>query len=186
LHRSVILTQKGEALFKVAQGIMNQLDKIKEISNNATEEDDTIRIVTTTGVTNFWIINKLAAFTTLYPHYKLRIMAVDDKVDISTHFADLAILPRVDSNPDIVQRKLFTFHTKLFASKEYLEKFGMPETPEALDDHRLISYYHNMAGHRGDLDWHLRIGTKQPRIPYLIINSALGLYEALVLGFALW
>src|SRR5262249_998879 len=57
--------------------------------------------------------------------------------------------------------------------------------PEDLDHHRLISYYHNKAGHRGDLDWHLRIGAKEPRVPYLTINSAIGLHEALVLGLGI-
>lgn len=186
-HRSLVLTEKGQELFQSVQIMMNQVEKIEEISNFDSEDDDTIRIVTTAGVTNLWLIRKLSDFITLYPKYKLRIIAIDEKIDIVNHFADVAILPKIDPNPNVVQRKLFTFHAKLFAAKKYLDKFGVPKTPEDLDHHRLISYYHNEVGHRGDLDWHLKLGAKNkiPRIPFLVINSAIGLYEAAVQGLGI-
>jgi len=186
-HRSLILTDNGQELLKSVQSLMHQLEKIEEFSNAENKEDHIIRIVTTTGVTNLWLVRKLKEFTRLYPNYKLRIIAVDEKVDMATHYADVGILPKASHNPNIIQSKLFTFHTKLFASKKYLEEFGIPKTLSDLDNHRLIGYYHNEAGHRGNLDWHLSKGTKndQIRIPYLIVNSAIGLYEALVQGLGI-
>lgn len=186
-HRSLVLTEKAEELLKYVQIMMNQLEKIEEISNENEKDEDIIRIVTTTGVTNIWLVQKLKEFSTHHPKYKLRIIAVDDRVDVASHYADVAILPKVQSNPNVVQKKLFTFHTRLYATNSYVKEFGIPKTTADLDNHRLISYYHNEAGHRGDLDWHLRIGTKdsQPRTPFLVMNSALGLYEALIQGLGI-
>lgn len=186
-HRSLMLTEKGQDLLKSVQIMMNEIEKIEEISNASTKDDDVIRIVTTTGVTNLWLVKRLKDFTAQYPKYKIRIIAVEERIDIANHYADVAILPKIESNPNIVQKKLFTFHTRLFASKQYLEQYGVPQQTSDLDNHRLISYYHNEAGHRGDLDWHLRIGTqdKKMRVPYLVINCAIGLYEALLRGLGI-
>lgn len=180
-HRSLILTEEGEKFLKSAQIIVEQVKRLEEISNSDKNgEDETIRIVTTTGVTNLWLVKKLKDFLELQPNYKLRIMTTDEKIDLTNHFADIAILPKMDSNPNITYRKLFSFNLKLYASKQYLEKFGTPEKPEDLDRHRLISFYHNEAGHRGNVDWHLTLGSKnkEPRIPFLVINSAIGQFEA--------
>ncbi|HXH54588.1 MAG TPA: LysR family transcriptional regulator [Gammaproteobacteria bacterium] len=186
-NHSLILTEKGQDLLKSVQVIMSQIEKIEEIANFDNSDDNIIRIVTTTGVTNLWLLRKLKEFSKLYPKYKFRIIAIDEKIDVSTHYADIAILPKIDPDPNIVQRKLFTFHTKLFASKEYLEQFGTPKIPADLDTHRLISYYHNEMGYRGDVDWHLKLGVKNglARMPYLVINSAIGLYEALISGMGI-
>jgi len=186
-HRSLILTEQGKEFLKSVQVIMNQLKKIEEFSNPEKDEDDIIRIVTTTGVTNLLLVRKLKEFLRLYPKYKLRIISSDEKVDMASHFADIAILPVIDHDPNVVQRKLFTVHMKLFASKQYLEEFGTPKTPSELDNHRLIGFYHNEAGHRGNVDWYLKIGAKNktPRIPYLVINSAIGLCEAAFQGLGI-
>lgn len=186
-HRSLILTDKGEEFLKSVQIIMNQIDKIEESSNVNKEESDIIRILTTTGVTNLWLVRKLKNFIDINPHYKVRIITLDEKVDVATHFADIAILPKIDPNPNLILKKLFTVHSRLFASKKYLEIFGRPKTPADLDNHRLISFYHNEAGHRGDVDWHLRIGAKdnRPRVPFLVINSAIGQFEAVNQGFGI-
>lgn len=184
-HRSLILSEQGEEFFKSVQIVMQQIEKIEAISKIGTEEeDDTIRIVTTTGVTNLVVIRRLNEFMMQYPKYKIRVLAVEEKIDFSTHFADVAILPKINPNPNIMQKKLYTLHSRLFASTKYLVKFGVPQNVEDLDNHRLISFYHNEAGYRGDVDWHLKIGAKLgvPREPYLVINSAIGQFEALRKG----
>ncbi len=186
-HRSLILTDKGQELLDYVHIIINQIEKIKEITNLDNKHDDIIRIVTTTGITSLWLIGKLKEFTELYPKYKLRIITVDEKIDVSTHYADVAILPKIDPNPNIIQKKLYTFHMKLFASKAYLEKFGTPKTLSDLDNHPLIGFYHNEMGYRGNVDWHLKRGIKNEaaRIPYLVINSAVGLYAAASCGMGI-
>ena len=187
-HRSLVLTEKGEDLLKSTRIIMNEVEKLEsEIYNFGNQDDNVIRIVTTTGVTLLWLLQKLKPFMTLYPQYKMRIISTEDKIDIPNHHADVFVLPKMERNPSIIQKKLFSFHTKLFASKKYIDAFGIPKTASDLDHHRLIGYYHNEAGHRGNLDWHLRLGIKNgpPRIPYLVINSTLALYVALYQGMGI-
>ena len=183
-----MVTEEGKELLKSVQIIMHQVEKLEEeTQQERKKEDDVIRIVTTTGVTNLWLVRKLKIFLERYPQYLIRIITSDEKVDVLTHYADIAILPKVDPSPNIVQKRLFTFHIKLFASKEYLDKYGVPKTTADLDHHRLISFYHNAVGHRGDVDWHLRAGTQnnQFRTPFIVVNSAIGQYEAAKQGLGI-
>ena len=52
--------------------------------------------------------------------------------------ADVAIRLRQPTQPDLIQRKLFTVHFHAYASPEYLKRFGTPRTLEDLDNHRII------------------------------------------------
>lgn len=187
-HRSLILTEQGKEFLKAVQVIIDQLELVDQLAKtDKREEDDIIRIVTTTGVTNLWLVQKLKGFIKLYPKYKFRIIAVEEKVDFASHFADIGILPKIDPHSDVIQRKLFTCYSRLYASKKYLKEFGVPETANDLDNHRLISYYHNEAGHRGNVDWHLTLGVKnkRPRVPFLVINSAMAQLEAAAQGYGI-
>ena len=58
-HGSQIPTDKGQELLDYVHVIINQVEKIKEITNVDNKQDDIIRIVTTTGVTSIWLIKKL-------------------------------------------------------------------------------------------------------------------------------
>ena len=53
--------------------------------------------------------------------------------------ADVAIRLRQPTQPDLIQRKLFSVHFHAYASPEYLKRFGTPRTLEELDNHRIIA-----------------------------------------------
>ncbi|MBX9804246.1 MAG: hypothetical protein K2Y18_00655, partial [Alphaproteobacteria bacterium] len=63
-----------------------------------------------------------------------------------------------------------------YASPEYLEKFGYPQTVDDLNNHRLITFGTNTIRPYSDIDWLLRIGLPSGvvRKPYLSINSSKG------------
>jgi DNA-binding transcriptional LysR family regulator len=51
----------------------------------------------------------------------------------------VAIRLRQPTQPDLIQRKLFSVHFHAYASTEYLKRAGTPRTLEELDNHRIIS-----------------------------------------------
>ena len=52
--------------------------------------------------------------------------------------ADVAIRLRQPTQPDLIQRKLFSVHFHVYASPEYLKRFGTPRTFDDLDNHRVL------------------------------------------------
>ena len=52
--------------------------------------------------------------------------------------ADVAIRLRQPTQPDLIQRKLFSVRFHAYASPEYIKRFGTPRTLEDLDNHRVL------------------------------------------------
>jgi hypothetical protein len=83
--------------------------------------------------------------------------------------ADVAIRLRQPTQPDLIQRKLFSVHFHAYASPDYLKRFGTPRTIDQLDNHRIIM----LGGEHPDLSaepqWPVGGGArgKGPRTPHL-------------------
>lgn len=179
-YRGVDLTPDGEKLFSYAKDIMRQVDQLE---NDFLEEPQSksLTIVTTTGVTHLWLLQKLKE-SNYFGHTKetLKIVLIDEEFDIKQSNADIAILPSSKPDKEVFRKLIFTAHLKTYASREYLEERGTPKTIDDLDHHDLIAYYFEAATYRGNIDWFLTYGRKpnQPRIPILSINSLIGFFWA--------
>ena len=74
----------------------------------------------------------------LYPDIRITLIVTDEELDLSMREADVAIRARQPTQPDLIQRKLFSMHFHAYCSPEYLKRFGTPRTLEELDKHRII------------------------------------------------
>lgn len=185
-RRGVELTEAGKKLFSVASHSIKNLEEIsKEIALKDVKVPDVVRVVTTNGVTLLWVIEKVKKFVNLNPHVSIKIYTRDDDVEFLDSKADVGILPKVKDQQGITLRKLNTFYFKMHASKQYLEKMGTPKTIEDLENHHLLSFYHEQGGFRGDMDWYLRLTGKRIT-PRITINNAFGLFEAARQGLGIF
>jgi len=118
---------------------------------------------------------------------KLTILGNDQELDLAIRQADVAIRPAMLHQPDLVQQYLMTWHLKLYASKSYLEQFGVPEKIEDLNDHQLLTFAEDTTSPYGNINWLLRLGAQlnQQRTPYLSINSTQGLQQAAEAGLGI-
>jgi len=186
--RGVDLTPDGEKLFSYTKDIMRQIDQLE---NNLLEEPQSkpLTIVTTTGVTHLWLLERLRENEYFNSSSEtLKIVLIDKEFDIRDSFADIAILPAYSSDHQVFKKPLFTGHLKIYASKEYLEKHGTPQKIGDLDHHKLIAFYTEAAAtYRGNIDWFLTYGRKpnNPRRPILMINSLIGIFTAAVQGIGI-
>lgn len=69
---------------------------------------------------------------------------------------------------------MFTFQVGLYASQEYLDIFGKPETVNDLDHHRLLTFAQPDKSSYSDVNWALKIGRqgKKNRTPFHTANSS--------------
>ncbi|MBS0271436.1 MAG: LysR family transcriptional regulator [Proteobacteria bacterium] len=174
------LTDKGEKLFKLAQ------QTIPNLENGATEilapihtESNKLRIITTTGVIGIWLIKKIKTLAEEFPDLKIAIITTNADIDFETSKADIGILPKQTSK-GLSQKKIRTHHLQLFASPEYLKKYGVPKSLDDLRNHKLISFYSDFEGNVGNVDWHLKRGLPDHtlRESFLSINSGFLVLEA--------
>jgi DNA-binding transcriptional LysR family regulator len=92
----------------------------------------------------------LPEFTRQYPGISVDVVAVNRYYDVVDNSVDLAIRTReFEADSNLTIRKLAETRRVLAASPAYLEQYGIPESPEALIDHRLLVY--NYAVHPNEL-----------------------------------
>ena len=127
------------------------------------------------------VVMRIKEFIELYPQISVTLLLEDRELDLSMREADVAIRLRRPTQPDLIQRKLFSVHFHAYASPDYLKRFGTPRTHEDLDNHRIVLLGGNVVPpYLQNRRWLVEIGRhgKPPRVPQLAINNVLGLLRA--------
>ncbi|MCU0855647.1 MAG: LysR family transcriptional regulator [Rhodobacteraceae bacterium] len=137
--RGLILTEQGELLFDATTAMSRRLD-IAEARIRDSEEEvfGELRVTTTTGFGSLWLAPRLPKLYEQYPHLNIDLMLEERVLDLPMREADVAIRMKEPSQADLIRRRLMSVHMRLYASPQYLEKSGTPETLEEMSKHRLI------------------------------------------------
>ena len=136
-----------------------------------------LKVTTTVGIGVHWLTPRLGEFIDLYPDIRITLITTDEELDLAMREADVAIRLRQPTQPDLIQRKLFSVHFHAYASPEYLKRFGTPRTLEDLDNHRILLLGGSIVPtYLQNRNWLTEVGRdgKGPRTPMLIINNILG------------
>src|SRR6202162_4956512 len=187
--RGLILTEQGEMLYRTAHEVFMKLEAARtKLTDSRERPNGELKVSTTPGIGVHWLTPRLGEFLDLYPDIHITLITTDEELDLAMREADVAIRLRQPTQPDLIQRKLFSVHFHAYASPEYLKRFGTPRTHEELDGHRIVllggvivpSYLQNRR-------WLLEIGRngKGPRVPQLTINNVLGLLRACQRGLGI-
>jgi DNA-binding transcriptional LysR family regulator len=183
--RGLVLTEQGEILLEAAQEIAARMAVVESRLDEAKEHPaGHLRINTTVGFGTVWLTAHLREFLDLYPEITVSLLVIDTELDLSMREADVAIRLNPPRQPDLIQKRLMTVHTHLYAAPEYLESAPPLETADDLDRHRLISYGSDaMPPPVPSLNWVLEAGRDEqhhgpPRRPALQINNVYGMLRA--------
>lgn len=138
------------------------------------------------GIAQFIVMPNLKDFYRLYPDIYLMIGVSDRQVDLVQEGVDCVIRTGELTDSTLVARPLGRFRWVTCASPDYLRKFGVPETPEALSQHRAIHYFSGSGRRTNELRF--TCGTEAFSVPVegdAAVNET-GLYIRLCLeGFGL-
>src|SRR4030088_785 len=139
--RGLILTEQGELLFRTAREVFAKLAMSESlISESKDRPKGPLKITTTVAFGSIWLTPRIHEFLDLYPEIQVSLVVDDSELDLSMREADVAIRMTPPRQPDLIQRHLVSVQEHVYASTEYLKKFGTPKRAEDLDDHRLIIY----------------------------------------------
>ncbi|MEL6118730.1 MAG: LysR family transcriptional regulator [Pseudomonadota bacterium] len=137
--RGLILTEQGELLFDATRAMAKRLDTATaRIRDSEEEVFGELRVTTTIGFGTLWLAPRLPKLFEKYPDLNLDLMLEERVLDLPMREADVAIRMKEPSQADLIRKRLMSVHMCLFATREYLESHGTPETPEDLVKHRLI------------------------------------------------
>jgi DNA-binding transcriptional LysR family regulator len=180
-QKKLILSQKGELLYEKGQQILMEVEATKSLLISSDNEiKGKLKITTTHALASVWLTEFLHLFIEKYPNIHLEIIASNQELNLSLREADVAIRPYSPNQNDLIQIHLWRWRLHLYASKKYIDQFGMPKKPVDLDHHRLIILGDTPTLYPNNYtQWPLILGTKlgSQRTPYLVINSVQGMFN---------
>jgi DNA-binding transcriptional LysR family regulator len=183
--RGLILTEQGELLFRTAREVFAKLAMAEGlISESKDRPKGPLKITTTVAFGSIWLTPRIREFLDLYPEIQVSLVVDDSELDLSMREADVAIRMSPPRQPDLIQRHLVSVQVHIYASAEYLQKHGMPQRPEDLEEHRVIVYGEDARPPVPGVNWLLEVGTKsgQDRRPILTVNNTYGMLRAIMSG----
>jgi len=181
--RGLILTEQGELLYRTAHDVFMKLEAARtKLTDSRERPNGDLKVTTTPGLGVNWLIPRLGEFLELYPEIRINLLVTDEELDLSMRQADVGIRMRQPSQPDVIQRKLFSVHFHAYGSPGYLKRFGTPRTLDDLDEHRILlldggsvpSYLQK------NRNWLVEAGRngKGARTAYFTVNNILGVMQA--------
>lgn len=138
--RGSTLTEDGAALFATAERIEAEVLAGTSRLRGGDEVAGTIRIGAPDGFGSAFLAPRLGKFRDAYPGLRVQLVPVPRSFSLSEREADLAIMVGRPDKGRLRVKKLVDYSLRLYASEEYLARFGTPATPDDLKSHTLIGY----------------------------------------------
>ncbi|HWB47975.1 MAG TPA: LysR family transcriptional regulator [Stellaceae bacterium] len=186
--RGLILTEQGELLFKTAREVFAKLAMAEGlISESKDRPKGPLKITTTVAFGSIWLTPRIREFLDLYPEIQVSLVVDDSELDLSMREADVAIRMSPPRQPDLIQRHLVSVQVHIYATSEYLQRYGTPQRPEDLEEHRIIIYGEDARPPVPGVNWLIEVGAKsgQDRRPILTVNNTYGMLRAITSGLGI-
>ncbi|MEL7527674.1 MAG: LysR family transcriptional regulator [Pseudomonadota bacterium] len=183
--RGLLLTEQGELLYRTASDVLMKLESVQSSLTDSKEKPSGIlRVTTTVGLGSTWLTSRIKSFVELYPEVDLHLIFDDDELDLGMREADVAIRLRQPTQPDLIQRKLFTVHFHVYAAPEYIQRFGSPSSIEDIDNHRIITFGEQAPAYLRSMNWLDSAGrpANEPRRSVLKVNNLVAIKRAVQSG----
>ena len=142
-HRSshsLSLTQMGEQLFEsLTPSVESIQSTIERITDDSQSLSGKLKInLPASSIGQEHILPLILDFMDAYPEITCDLHFDDRVVDLVEHGFDLGIGTAINQDSRLIARRLFEVGIGVYASPEYLARYGEPTTIKALDDHRCI------------------------------------------------
>jgi DNA-binding transcriptional LysR family regulator len=148
-----------------------------------------LKITASHGIGAYWLLPRLGQFLAQYPEVEVHLVMDDKELDLAQREADLAIRMRAPVQADLIQRKLFTVHYHMYASKAYLKDHPAPTTLEEIANHSIIVYGETAVPEIRDINWLLEAYKKNAKPgtggKIIRINNITGILQATEAGLGI-
>ena len=137
--RSVTLTEAGQSYFVRCQVILEQLEELNDVVQQAQQTlSGTINITAPTGFGSTHLVNALAQFQQRHDKVKVNLLLSDQRVAIVEQGIDLAIRIGELTDSSLRARNLSKMRVVVVGSEKYFDRCGRPKRPEDLAQHNCL------------------------------------------------
>ena len=185
--RGLVLTDAGHTLFRSTMEMAQAAQSANTALRDQQETPQGELIVSApVPFGSTWLVPRLGNFAKKHPDLHLDLRLEDREYDLLKLEAECAIRLWAADKADLIQRKLGTVATNLYASPEYLKAAGMPRTPQDLDNHRIIAYGDENSPLQ-EMSFACRVGRDDapPRPATLKVNNVFAMLRAVDAGLGI-
>jgi DNA-binding transcriptional LysR family regulator len=185
--QGLVLTESGENFYKTVAAMYERMAMgLSQINEYRETPKGPLKITTSVAFGSAWLTSRMNKFHALYPDIAISLLLADNvELDLSLRQADVAIRFAKQTQPNLIQRHLITYQYHVFASREYLDRRGVPQTPADLDRHEIIVYGDELPAPVADLNWLLQAGATGRREPALRVSSVYAIFKAIQSGLGI-
>lgn len=180
--RKLSLTEAGEAYYREASGLLQQLDDLDAtISEQTSEPRGLLRVSAPRNFGESTLAPAIFEFLRKYPKVSLDLRLEDRYVDLVDEGIDLALRISTLADSSLIARKIADMHVVAGASPDLLKRVGTPSHPEDLR-HLPCIIDVNL---QGQTNWRFTEEGKTISVPVsgpLRVNSPLAARAASIMG----
>ena len=183
LHRStrkLALTPEGERYYAEVRRILDAVDESESSFRENVAPSGLLRVACPTAVAHAFVLPHVPTFLERYPGLTLDLQINDRYVNLVDEGAELAIRIGHLEDSALRARRIGLFERVCVASKGYLAKRGVPETPDDLRGHDCVVYTLLSSG----ATWRFR-DTEVPVVGRLRVNSPEAIRESVNAGLGI-
>lgn len=136
--RAVAPTEAGSDFLERVEVILAALDDAEHSVREGKELRGLVRASMPTSFGVHTVIPRLAGFTDRHPDLHIQLLLEDRRLDLVRDAVDVAIRLGSTAGATATVRAIGNIPRVIVAAPAYLERAGMPETPEELLRHRIV------------------------------------------------
>jgi DNA-binding transcriptional LysR family regulator len=180
--RRLALTSEGESYFERVQRIVAEIaDAEADVMRYGVQPKGRVRIGVGTAFTTDALVPALPEFMARFPQITLDLVVSEYPTDLVEAGIDLAIRVGPLGDANLAARRIGELERVICAAPAYLERHGVPGTPEDLARHDCLT----LAGIAGQSEWPFTSpgGVRSVAVKGSItVNNAETLFEMALLG----
>lgn len=163
--RSLALTEEGEAFYRTAADMVEELQNVeRQIASTTERPGGVLRVNAPESFGMFYLAPVITAFARRYPELTLEVDFTNQFINLIEERVDVAIRVASLTDSTFIARKLARCQMVIAASPEYLAQHGTPRRPDCLINHRMISYSY---GER-PTEFRYQIGSDKPKVSPIV------------------
>lgn len=139
--RQFSLTEDGANLYQKVSPLLVELEQsIDGLTEQNRSAAGKLRVNLPDSFGRQFVMPYIAKFLSQYPHIELDIVLSDRVLDVVDEGFDVSVGNRINEDSRLVARPIYDMQSGLFASREYVKRFGHPKSLEELARHNCIVY----------------------------------------------
>jgi DNA-binding transcriptional LysR family regulator len=143
--RGYMLTAMGQRFIETAEKIEQETERLQdEIIGGAKAWLGTVRLSAPEGFSNFFFTRKLAEFSAQHPNIALELVTIQQIMALSRKEADVAVVLDPPKAGPYYTERLTDYRLKIYGTRDYLARHGVPQSREDLLSHSFIGYIQDM------------------------------------------